>query len=101
MALNFKSLSLQEKASLFFKLMQTPGWELLKQSFRQEIRERIIDTDSREAFLYEAVRAQVLQEIFSAPQIVIRQAERERGNLASDSSKASRKKETLKEDDPS
>jgi hypothetical protein len=71
-----KALSLKERAACFAELVRMPGWQLLRQSFRPEIRCRITDTDAREAFLYEAVRAQVLQEIFGVPYSVMRQAER-------------------------
>ena len=73
----FKQPSLRERAALFSKLIQDPGWELLQRAFRPEIRSRITDTDAREAFLYESIRAQVIQEIFSTPHWVITQAERE------------------------
>lgn len=73
----FKHLSLRERAAMFASLIREPGWMLLQQSFRPEIKTRITDRDDREAFLYEAIRAQVLQEIFSLPQLVMRQAERE------------------------
>ena len=72
-----KQLSLRERAALFKKLIQEPGWELLQRAFRAEIRSRITDTDAREAFLYEAIRAQIIQEIFSTPHWTINQAERE------------------------
>lgn len=73
----FKQPGLRERATLFSRLIQEPGWELLQRSFRPELRNRITDRDAREAFLYEAVRAQVIQEIFSTPHWVINQAERE------------------------
>jgi hypothetical protein len=72
-----KHLSLRERASLFSCLVREPGWDLLQRSFRPEIRTRITDGDAREAFLYESIRAQVIQEIFSTPYLVIQQAERE------------------------
>jgi hypothetical protein len=71
-----KQLSLRERAALFTSLIREPGWELLRNSFRPEIRSRITDSDARDAFLYEAIRAQVIQEIFSTPELVIHQAER-------------------------
>lgn len=74
---SFKQLGLREKATLFTDLIREPGWELLQNTFRPELRTRITDTDAKEAFLYEAIRAQVIQEIFLAPSQVIRQAERE------------------------
>jgi hypothetical protein len=73
----YRQLSLRERATLFSELVRMPGWELLQRSYRPEIRSRITDRDARDAFLYEAIRAQVIQEIFSLPQLVIRQAERE------------------------
>lgn len=73
----YKNLSLRERSALFSELVNLPGWELLRRSFRPEIRLRITDGDAREAFLYEAIRAQVIQEIFSTPQQVMQQAERE------------------------
>jgi hypothetical protein len=73
----FKQPSLRERAALFSKLIQDPAWELLQRAFRPEIRSRVTDTDAREAFLYEAIRAQVIQEIFSTPHWIISQAERE------------------------
>ena len=72
-----KHLSLRERASLFSNLVRESGWDLLQRSFRPEMRTRITDGDAREAFLYEAIRAQVIQEIFSTPYLVIQQAERE------------------------
>ncbi len=77
MASSYKQLSLRERATMFSNLIREPGWEVLQQSFRPEIRTRINDRDDKETFLYEAIRAQVMQEIFSLPQQVIRQAERE------------------------
>ncbi len=74
---SYSQYSLRERAELFSKMTQEVGWELLQQSFRPEIRTRITDTDAKEAFMFEAIRAQVIQEIFSTPQLVIRQAERE------------------------
>lgn len=71
-----KQLALRERAALFSSLIREPGWELLRQSFRPEIRSRITDHDAKEAFLYEAIRAQVIQEIFSTPELIIQQAER-------------------------
>ena len=72
-----KHQSLKERAALYASLTREPGWELLQRTFRPEIRSRITDGDAREAFLYEAIRAQVIQEIFCTPQLVIQQAERE------------------------
>jgi len=72
-----KHPNLRERAAMFSNLVREPGWELLRSSFRPEIRSRITDGDAREAFLYEAIRAQVIQEIFSTPLLVIQQAERE------------------------
>ncbi|HEY9746602.1 MAG TPA: hypothetical protein V6C99_10335 [Oculatellaceae cyanobacterium] len=71
--------SLKERANWFSNLIREPGWELLKRTFKPEIRSRITDSDAKEAFLYEAIRAQVIQEIFSTPHWVITQAEREWG----------------------
>ncbi len=73
----YKQLSLREKATLFTDLIREPGWDLLQSSFRPELRTRVTDTDAKEAFLYEAIRAQVIQEIFSTPLLIIQQAERE------------------------
>ncbi|MCE3235973.1 MAG: hypothetical protein K0Q50_2153 [Vampirovibrio sp.] len=72
-----KQLALKERATLFSNLIREPGWELLQRSFRPEMRTRITDADARESFLYEAIRAQVIQEIFSTPLLIIQQAERE------------------------
>jgi hypothetical protein len=74
---SFKQAGLRERAAMFAALVREPGWELLRQSFRPDIRSRITDIDAKEAFLYEAIRAQVIQEIFSTPHLVMRQAERE------------------------
>jgi hypothetical protein len=74
---SYKQLSLRERAAIFSNLIREPGWELLQRSFRPEIRTRISDSDTREALLYEAIRAQVIQEIFSTPHLIISQAERE------------------------
>jgi hypothetical protein len=73
----YKQLGLREKATLFTDLIREPGWELLQSAFRPELRSRITDIDAKEAFLYEAIRAQVIQEIFSTPSLIIQQAERE------------------------
>ncbi len=73
----YRQISLRERATMFSQLVREPGWELLQRSFRPEIRTRVTDGDAREAFLYEAIRAQIIQEIFSAPHLVIGQAERE------------------------
>ncbi len=73
----YKQLSLREKATLFTDLIREPGWDLLQSSFRPELRTRVTDTDAKEAFLYEAIRAQVIQEIFCTPLLIIQQAERE------------------------
>lgn len=72
----YKTLTMKEKAALYASLIREPGWELLRQTFRPEIRTRITDTDAREGFLYEAIRAQVIQEIFSTPDHVIHQVDR-------------------------
>lgn len=72
-----KQHSLRERAAMFTDMIRTPGWELLQRSFRPEIRTRVTDQDAKESFLYEAIRAQVIQEIFSTPHMVIHQAERE------------------------
>lgn len=68
---------LRERAAAFARLVEEPGWELLRQGFRPEIRTRVTDIDAKEAFICEAIRAQVIQEIFSTPHRVMRQAERE------------------------
>ncbi len=81
---NLKLLPLTERAKLFSVLIQQEGWHLLEQSFSPEIRIRIGDSDDREAFLYEAIRAQIIQEIFATPYLIIKQAERERYRFASD-----------------
>lgn len=73
----YKQFSLRERATIFSSLIREPGWELLQRSFRPEIRTRITDKDGKEALLYEAIRAQLIQEIFSTPHLVINQAERE------------------------
>ena len=77
MIYNHKQPGLRERAAIFSSLIREPGWDLLQRSFRPEIRTRITDTDGKESFLYEAIRAQVIQEIFSTPQLVINQAELE------------------------
>ncbi len=59
-------------------LLREPGWLMLQRAFSPEIRVRISDQNSKEAFMYEAIRSQVIQEIFSMPQLIIDQAERER-----------------------
>lgn len=66
--------TLQDRAQAYASLIREPGWELLQKSL---IRSRITDTDSAVAYLYEAIRAQVIWEIFETPHIVIQQAERE------------------------
>jgi hypothetical protein len=73
----FKTLTMKEKAALYASLIREPGWELLKQTFRPDLRTRITDSDAKESFLYEAIRAQVIQEIFSTPAHVIHQVDRE------------------------
>jgi hypothetical protein len=73
----YKQLSLRERAAMFANLIREPGWELLQHSFRPEIRTRVTDKDAKEALLYEAIRAQLIQEFFSTPLLVINQAERE------------------------
>lgn len=77
MSRDYKQLSLRERAAMFASLIREPGWDLLQRSFRPEIRTRITDKDGKEALLYEAIRAQLIQEIFSTPLLVISQAERE------------------------
>lgn len=73
----YKQLSLKERATQYANLIREPGWELLQRSFRPDIRTRITDRDGKDALLYEAIRAQLIQEIFAAPLLVIQQAERE------------------------
>jgi len=68
--------SLQERAMFFNELVETRGWQLLTQTFRPEIRVRISDQDDKAAFMYEAIRSQVIQEIFSTPHLIMQQAER-------------------------
>ncbi|MBK8191066.1 MAG: hypothetical protein IPK79_11530 [Vampirovibrionales bacterium] len=60
------------------QLIQEPGWRFLVQIMTPELRARIQDTDSREAFLYEAIRLQAIQEVLSLPEQIIRQARRSR-----------------------
>lgn len=72
-----KQQGLKERAAMYASLIREPGWELLQRTFRPEIRTRVTDQDAREAFIYEAIRAQVIQEIFSTPQMVMNQAQRE------------------------
>ncbi|MGE0200342.1 MAG: hypothetical protein AB7P76_05170 [Candidatus Melainabacteria bacterium] len=74
---HWRQLSLRDRAAMFTRLLQEPGWQLLQENFRPEIRTSITDTDAREAFIYEATRAQVLQELFATPQLIIQQADRE------------------------
>jgi len=69
-----KSRTMDEKATLMMRLTREPGWALLKMTFQPDIRTHITDSDDREAFLYEAIRAQVIQEIFSQPEKLMRQA---------------------------
>jgi hypothetical protein len=75
MKIDFKKLSLRERAALFFDLVETPGWKLLQQYFSPEIKIRVTNADSREQFMYESIRAQVIQEFFNIPRYVMRQAE--------------------------
>ena len=78
MRLDYKQLSLRERAAMFSSLVREPGWVLLQRAFRPEIRTRITDQNGKEAFCYEAIRAQLIQEIFAMPQMIMEQAERER-----------------------
>ncbi len=74
---DLRHLSLKEKAVCYARLVREPGWELLAQAFRPEIPTRVSDRDSRERFLYEAVRAQVIREILEMPHLVMAQAARD------------------------
>lgn len=74
----YRSLSLKEKAALYASLIREPGWELLRRTYQPEIRTRIIDTNTKESFIYEAIRSQVIQEIFSLPEQVISKINSER-----------------------
>nr|BDD47813.1 hypothetical protein 2 [bacterium] len=71
----YRQLSLRERAAAYSDLICQTGWDLLKQNFRPELRTRITDIDAKEAFIYEAIRAQVIQEIFQTPDRIIRQAD--------------------------
>ena len=73
----YKQLSLKERAAQYANLIREPGWELLQRAFRPDIRTRITDRDGKETLLYEAIRAQLIQEIFATPLLVMQQAERE------------------------
>ncbi|MDX2084698.1 MAG: hypothetical protein SFZ03_04850 [Candidatus Melainabacteria bacterium] len=70
-----KPFSLVERARCYQKLIEQPGWMLLEQAFSSHVPTAITDQDSRERFLYEATRAQVIQEIFKTPERIIHQAE--------------------------
>jgi hypothetical protein len=69
-------LTLTEKAARLQLLMEHPGWSLLQQTFKPEIRTKVNDSDTKEAFMYEAIRAQVIQEIMTWPTLIVNQAER-------------------------
>lgn len=68
-----RHLTLKERAQQFTELVELSGWDLLRQLFRPDIKCRIRDIDEKEAFVYEAIRAQVIQEIFATPYRVIQQ----------------------------
>lgn len=70
-----RQLTLKERAQQFSELVESSGWDLLRQLFRPDIKCRIRDIDEKEAFLYESIRAQVIQEIFSTPYRVIRKVQ--------------------------
>ena len=71
---NIKDLSLKEKARAYQDLINNKGWKLLKASFQTQLSVSIKDRDSKEQFLYESIRAQVLSELFNTPCQIITQA---------------------------
>lgn len=68
---------LQNKAEVYRDLMRHPGWELLKREFPAVIEGEINNTESKEAFLYQAIRAKTIADIFNTPAQVSRQAQLE------------------------
>ena len=91
-ARRYRQLSLKERAAMLSDLTREPGWRLLQDMFRPEIRTRVTDSDAKEAFIYEAIRAQVIQEIFCTPLAVMHQAERE---WATEKASPARRKQVL------
>jgi hypothetical protein len=76
---NLKKLSLADKAQLYAQLLEHPAWHLLQASFTFGLNQSIKDTNSKEQFLYEAIRLQALKEVFQTPNWVLRQYERQEG----------------------
>jgi hypothetical protein len=63
----------QHNADVMQQLLVHPGWKLVKKICKPSIKTRILDTDDREAFLYEAIRAQAIMEVLQLPRRIIRQ----------------------------
>jgi hypothetical protein len=76
---DLKKLSLADKAKLYAQLLEHPAWQLLQSSFTLGLNQSIKDTNSKEQFLYEAIRLQALKEVFQTPNWVLRQYERQEG----------------------
>lgn len=73
---DWRKRPLPERAAMMARLVQEPGWQLFCQMLAPELRTRVQDADSREAFLYEAIRLQAIQEALALPEQVMRQMAR-------------------------
>lgn len=63
--------SLAERAALMTDLMAHQGWQILAQAIKPRIKTTIVDADDKEAFLYEAIRLQAIQDVLTLPTRVV------------------------------
>ncbi len=66
-------IQFKHHAETMASLLQHPGWKMVKKISKPSIKTRIMDTDDREAFLYEAIRAQAIMEVLQLPAKIIKQ----------------------------
>jgi hypothetical protein len=63
--------SLAQRAALMADLMNHQGWKILSQAIKPRIKTTIMDMDDREAFLYESIRLQAIQDVLTLPARVV------------------------------
>lgn len=73
MSASYPSMSQKDRLRAYSDLIKHPGWQLLKQSFLHDLLPAIQDSDSKERFLYEAIRHQAITEVFHSPYQFIQQ----------------------------
>ena len=74
----YNKLSADHRLEVWTQLKASNGWQVLKEIFLSQISSapRIVDQDSREAFLYAAIENQVKAGLMNFPEEQIRNIER-------------------------